>query len=309
MSDSNVASPAHLFEPTPAYRIRDDYTSINTPAGANPPPGLVVYYSLRSEPAGELMLSILDEHGDRVDSFSSVRSGGLSGPSPFSKTSSVETSPGLNRWVWDLRYPGPRFIPGHALFMHAPHAPPVGPLAPAGKYRIRLAVDGKTIEAPFEILPDPRVAVSAEQRRAQFELHRDLVEKLTTLNSAVIQNRRIREQLQALRQRAAESLDVVDAARRIEERLESIEEALIESRMETASDAFNFPTRLDAKLIILVGVVANSDTAPTRSSYEVASELTARLGLELEKQREVIDKDIAALNRLARERGILAVTP
>ncbi|MGH9334110.1 MAG: glycosyl hydrolase, partial [Vicinamibacteria bacterium] len=309
MNDSAADANVYLFEPTPTYRVRDDFTTIKTPAGENPPPGLIVYYTLRSPPQGELTLSILDDQGNVVDSFSSAQPGGLSGSNAYSKTSSVSTSVGLNRWVWDLRYAGPRFIPGHVLFMHAPLAPPVGALAPAGRYEVKLAVEGQTLSAPFEIRPDPRIDASAEQLRAQFELHRELVAELSALNDAVLRNRRVREQLESLRERAEKVPEVQEEAWRIEEKLTEIEDALIEPRMETASDAFNFPTRLDNKLSILIGVVANSDTAPTRPSYDLARELGERISSELGKLQDIVANDIPALNQLAQERGILAVSP
>ena len=64
---------------------------------------------------------------------------------PYGRSSTVATRAGLNRFTWDLHYPGPRFIPGHILFMHPPPAPPVGPLALPGSYSVRLEVDGKTL--------------------------------------------------------------------------------------------------------------------------------------------------------------------
>jgi hypothetical protein len=309
MNQGTAATAVHLFEPTPVDRVRDDYSTVRTPAGENPPPGVVVYYFLKAPPQGEVTLSILDGGGRLVDSFSSTGPDGVAGPNPYSKTSRVGSSAGLNRWVWDLRYPGPRFIPGHVLFMHAPPAPPVGALAPAGRYQVKLAVDGTTLTAPFEIRPDPRVEAPAERLGAQFELHQRLVDELSTLNDTVLQNRRIRKQIEALTERAGKAPEVQAAARHIGDKLKTIEQALIEPRMETGGDAFNFPTRLDNKLSILIGIVANSDTEPTQPSYDLARELQERIGAELARLRQIIAVDIAALNQLVQERGIPAIVP
>jgi photosystem II stability/assembly factor-like uncharacterized protein len=309
MSERAVAAAVHLFEPTPAYRVRDDFSSVRTPAGENPPPGLVVYYSLRSVPKGEVTLSILDGEGNLVDSFSSAKRGGISGPSPYSKTSSVGTSVGLNRWVWDLRYPGPRFIPGHVLFMHAPPAPPVGALALSGRYQVKISVEGETRTAAFEIRPDPRVEASPEELRAQFELHQKLVDLHSRLNDSVLRIRRIRKQLDGLEERAGKAAEVLQAAKRIDEKLTAIEHTLVEPRMETSADAFNFPTRLDNKLSILIGIVANSDTAPTQPSYDLARDLGEKIDSELGRLRELIAADVSELNRLVQDRGIAAIVP
>jgi len=309
LEDRVSMAPIHLFTPSPSFRVRDDYSSVRTPAGENPPPGVVVYYYLRS-PAEKVTIAIRDEQGNRVESFESGREGGVSGPSPFSKTSRVSTAAGLNRWVWDMRYPGPSFIPGHVLFMHAPPAPPVGALALSGAYRLEISADGAALSVPFEIKPDPRVTSSAGELRAQFDLHSKLVAELSTLNDAVLRIRRIRKQLDGLVERAGKEKNAIATiARGIRQKLAAIEQTLVEPSMETYADAFNFPIRLDNKLSILIGVVANSDAAPTQPSYELSRELSSKIGAELARLRELIATDVAELNRLAQEQGIPAIVP
>ena len=313
-----AAAPVHLFSPSPAYRVRGAFGRQRLPHGENPP-GAIIYYHLGSEargPESEVKLSILDAAGNLVRTFSSEPADGEA--NPFETSSPVGTDKGLNRFSWDLLYPGPRFIPEHILFMHPPPAPPVGPLALPGQYTVKLEARGQTVTAPLELEPDPSVSAPERELRKQFELQNKMVEALSIVTDAVLDIREAGDQVTAL-QRRAESLNadrVAAAAADLADKLDSIEKALIEPRMQTGGntsgaggDAFNYPTKLDNKLSVLIGIVANSDRAPTRQSYEAYESLWSRIQTQFDNFDEVVSNEIPALNRLADEQGVPAVVP
>ena len=312
LSAETAAEPVHLFAPSPAYRVRDEFGRERLPHGENPPPGAVIYYSLGSEPSGDVKISVLDAAGNLVQTFLSE----ASAREPYSKTSLVGTDAGLNRFVWDLRYPGPELIPGHVLFMHPPPTPPVGASAMPGSYTVRIEAEGVALSAPLEVKQDPRVQTGTEELRAQFDFHQQLVDSLSTITQTVLELRRLKDELSALRQRATK-LDaerVAAASKNLEEKLASIEGSLIEPRMQTGGDAsgaggdvFHYPTQLDNKLSLLIGVVANSDRAPTKQSYDVYDSLLERIRTQYANLDEMLSNEIPALNRLATESGVPAV--
>src|SRR5260370_38824700 len=89
------------------------------PVGENPPNGAVVYYYLKEKPAGEVTLEVLDASGKLVKKFSSK--GEAEGPQapPDEEGFGFRGAParpgaeaGLNRFVWDLRYPDATRFPG-----------------------------------------------------------------------------------------------------------------------------------------------------------------------------------------------------
>ena len=250
--------------------MRDEFGRERVPHGENPPPGAIIYYNLGSEPSGEVKISILDGGGNLVQSYSSS----ASARDPFSKTTPVGTAAGLNRFVWDLRYPGPEAIPDHVLFMHPPPTPPVGALALPGSYTVRIDAEGVSLNAPLEVKQDPRVLTDAEELRSQFDFHQQLVDSLSTITRTVLEIRRLKDELAALQQRATK-LDterVATASKNLEEKLAAIEGNLIEPRMQTGGDAsgaggdaFHYPIKLDNKLSILIGW-SPTPTAPRRNS-------------------------------------------
>jgi hypothetical protein len=102
---------------------------------------------------------------------------------------------------------------------------------------------------------------------------------------------------------------VRNTAKGLSEKLTAIEEELIQSRARVQQDQLNFPSRLNAKLSALTSVVASADGAPTRQSYEVFRDLSARIDQQLIRLQEVIARDVAAFNDLIRTSDIPAIIP
>ena len=75
----------------------------------------------------------------------------------------LPTEPGLNRFVWNLRYADATKFPG--LIMWAGNVD--GPAAAPGKYSAKLTVGGNTETQTFTVLPDPRVKTKPEDYAAQ----------------------------------------------------------------------------------------------------------------------------------------------
>lgn len=143
-----------LFAPRPAirYRYRAGFGGIDEERTAGPdtpqypPPGAMLDYWLPG--AAPVEIDILDARGAVIRSFSSdttpdtvlVRAG----------TRPLPRREGLNRFVWDLSYPGP-WNP------NALRRGRNGPLVPPGLYTVRFTTGGVTSTQPLEVRLDPRV--------------------------------------------------------------------------------------------------------------------------------------------------------
>jgi len=183
--DSKVAqSDVHFFKPATAIRLRNDMNQDTPlppemPAGDNPPTGAVFDYYLKTAPQGDVTIAIYDQKGQMVRELSSkpetmreeepppVPNYWLFHPTPLSKNA------GLNRYVWDLRYPAPHAIqhtyPISALYERT-HAEPQGPFVVPGQYEVRLTVNGNTYNQPLTVVMDPRVKISVAALQQQLQL-------------------------------------------------------------------------------------------------------------------------------------------
>jgi len=193
-------STAYLFKPAPAIRVRWDMNNDTplppeTPAAANPPDGAIIDYYLKAAPRNDVSIEIHDAKGQLVRRFTSTPDPAPAQPpnAPeywFKPMPTVPRSAGLNRFVWDLRYPHPPLLtygyfgahldyfeytlPDHAIPGETPRWQPQGPLVAPGKYEVTLTVDGQTYRQPLEVKPDPRVNIS----QAQFDVQLALEQRL-----------------------------------------------------------------------------------------------------------------------------------
>jgi hypothetical protein len=280
-------------------------------AGTNPPDGVLVTYFLKQAPAGEVTLRLLDANGQVIKSFSSQPPAAPAAQGTNAEPR-VAAAAGLNRFVWNLRYPEARRVPGDVTTERLV----TGPLIPPGRYQVQLTVDGQTSTATFELVKDPRTPATQADFDAQCALLLQIRDKLSVTHDAINQLRDIRQQVDSWQQRLQQaavtsaSTDALhQAARALQEKLSAIEEELIQQHAESPLDGLRLPSRLNAKLAALTSVVASADAVPTQQSYEVLQDLSARIDQQLERLYAILDTDVPAFNTQLREAAVPAILP
>jgi photosystem II stability/assembly factor-like uncharacterized protein len=221
------------------------------------------------------------------------------------RSSEIPTEAGINRFVWDLRYEGVQRIPNSPLWGGSTE----GPIAVPGPYQVRLTVDGKSQTRSFNIVPDPRLRLTADDLKKQFDLMESILGKVTQVHDAVRQIRDIRAQMTALNKRLKEEKNpnakaVADAGNALDKKMTVVEEALIQTKAKSGQDVLNYPIRLNNLLVALGGVVSSADAAPTKQDYEMFAELSQQADQQLANWDQIVKTDLVAYNRLAQEKTI-----
>jgi photosystem II stability/assembly factor-like uncharacterized protein len=159
-----------------------------------PQAGATVDYYLANAPPEDVKMEILDASGKVVRTFSSAAPAGGDrsaareeapsddeegdGPRVRAAPARLEKSPGMHRFTWDLRYPGP-------WMSESRPEGPNGPTAVPGKYSVRLTAGSFTSTQPLSFIEDPRITgdgVTTAQLLEQFEHNirvRDLVSDMS----------------------------------------------------------------------------------------------------------------------------------
>ena len=305
-----AASDIHLYQPRAAYRMRGwGFPSSNM--GQNPPSGSVIYYYLKEEPQEPVALEFEDSQGRLIQRFTSegpdtAPSGEMARYFGGGGASRVTAEVGMNRFVWNMRYPGAEAVPGAILWMGST----TGPIAPPGKYQVRLTVGNKTKIASWEWKKDPRVSTSQRDFQLQFDFLIQIRDKMTEVNQAILQIRSMKKQFTELmaKVKGREKMEkITEEGRRIVGKLQEIEEVLIQSKSKSGQDPLNYPVMLDNKLAALATVVGSADARPTGQSYQVFRELSSRADTQLGQLNLLLKRDIPDFNRLVRDADIPAI--
>jgi photosystem II stability/assembly factor-like uncharacterized protein len=318
----SAVSETRLYKPKESYRMPGGGGFPLGPTatvGRNPANGVVVYYSLKAKPTSDVDLEFLDPAGKSIRKFTAkakTEGAAPAGPPPQPAGEGgffggggappVPTDVGLNRFVWDTRYPDAVRFPGMILWAGETRGPRLTP----GNYQVKLTVDGKSYTQPFEIKPDPRLTTTPADYAKQFELGLKIRDKLTETHNAIIQIRDVRKQVEDLLKRVAGQPNfkvINDAGTALNKNLTAIEEALYQTKNQSNQDPLNFPIRLNNKLAALGGVVASAEAAPTAQAYAVYDEVVAGIDAQLQKLAQLMRSDVPAFNQLVRDQNIPAV--
>ena len=284
-------------------------------AGKNPPDGVIVFYSLPSKPEGEVKLTFLDHDGNEIKSFVSKpddekkdETAGEDKENEEDKEPKVAKEAGLNRFVWDMRYPDADKVPGDKSMEFVGGLQ--GPIAVPGSYQVKLTVGGNELTETFEIEKDPRVPATPEDLQAQFDLLMRIRDKVSETHNAIKQIRRVRDQVDGWQKRSAgteKGEEIAEAAKNFKEHLTNIEEALIQVKAKSSQDTLNFPIKLNAKIASLSRMVSGATAAPTKQAVETFEELAKQVDARLNELRELLGFEGAAFNRTVQDAKIPAV--
>ena len=289
-------------EPLVLFRPGDAIRSVSR--------GLFVDYYLK-QPADKVVVEFLDPQGRSIRTFSGE-------PEPKDKPETaapageaeesfggpppprVTMRQGMNRFTWDLRYPNARDFPGIILWAGSTR----GPLSPPGRYTVKVTAGGITKTEPFDIRRNTAVpGLTDAHLQDQFTLARQISERVTAANEAVLRIRHLKTQIA---DRAGKTTDaaIKSAGEALATKLTAIEGEIYQYRNRSNQDPLNYPIRLNNKLAALQGIVESGDSRPTDQSYAVFKELSARLENELGRLEDLVNSELAAFNKRLTTAGL-----
>jgi len=293
---TTTSEPLVLFDPSNAMR------SVSR--------GVTIDYFLR-EPSDKVTLEILDPKGKVIRTFTSAEGAAPAAPRPAEEGEEggfrfqqaaprVGNAKGMNRFIWDMRYPNAREFPLMIFWAASTR----GPAAPPGRYQVRVTAAGLTRMQDFEIQRNPSVkTVTDADLQAQFALAMQISERVSEANGAVM---RIRDFKQQIADRTGKSSDATlkSSGQALVEKLTEVEGEIYQHRLRSGQDPLNYPIRLNNKLAALQGTVESGDYRPTDQSYAVFKELSGRLDKQLARLEALVKSDVAALNAALTAAGL-----
>lgn len=290
LNSETAEADVQLYQPNTAYRTQlRGYRGENVPD--NKSKGAVIYYSLGSD-ADSVSLSIVDNEGQEVRSFSNAN-----------EKDELSTEAGLQKFVWDMKYPKPDLIDGAVMSLSYTG----GPSAVPGTYQVKLIADGEEKTQPLEIKADPRWESTTEDLQTQFNLAVAVRDTLTSVHNLIRTIRSARTQINDIAERSKVAEYQIRLDRESEDlsqKLTALEEKLIQSKNESSQDPINYPVKLDNQYSYLYTVVNSQDAYPTQGCFERFDDLNAKLANYRQQFYELWQTDIQAFEETIENAGI-----
>jgi len=264
-TDSASSKMVHLYKPY--YAVRNVQNA-------------VFYYTLKD--TNDIKIEVLDAKNTLIQTFVGSKmkpkiDSTEEDDEDFRKPNPPSVNIGLNRFEWNLRYPDASSFKGMILWSASVR----GPLAPPGKYQVRLTAAGKKITQSFEIKIDPRVkGVTNADAEERFKLAMLVHQQVGKANDAVITIRAIKDKMK--------KEGVLEGNEKVVAELNKIEENIYQVKNQSSQDPLNFPIKLNNRLAALERSIETGEGKPTDGAYKVYSELTAELSKELSALDKII---------------------
>ncbi|HET7413353.1 MAG TPA: hypothetical protein VFJ18_11915, partial [Pararhizobium sp.] len=280
MTPDIARAPRHLFTPQPVYLTSGfSFFRPGMAVGQNPANGVVVYYNLaKAPPKGEkVSLTFATADGKTIASFSNQTNAqgkplhhnpDFYPPKEPRQRGVVPAKAGLNRYVWDMRWPDATRVPGAVLWggsMRGPHIVP-------GTYKVTLAIGNDKTTREFTVRKTPITTATQADLEAQFALAEKIHAKLDATDKAILRLRKVRDAVNGYLGRLhgdANATAIKAAAKPIVAKLTDIENALVQTKSRSGEDPLNYPIRLNNKLAVLESTVQSGYTAPGKQAHAV----------------------------------------
>ncbi|CAN5716470.1 hypothetical protein BH23CHL5_BH23CHL5_09940 [soil metagenome] len=329
---SSATTAPRLFAPRPAMRFESigsfghtpipgqnyDFVSVVVPsfdlldddaggkrknyldAGENPPDGTIIWYSLPSVTT-DIRLSIQHHDGNEIVAFVPKPPVETKAEPPSDEAHENEpegpflpAKAGLNRFIWDLRMAKATKISTKG----GDQPDRTGPRLLPGIYSVVLKSGDWSATEQFEVLPDPRGHGVAADLEAQVSLHTQIHAKHDQLNRTVNAIRKTRDEVSIWQQRAkaAGNDAILEKAKAVSDRLDTIEEVLLQRKIQSEQDSLNYPIRLNSKLAMLGNEVGSGTHAPTGAMVELYDQLAVQVDEQIAAFNSLMSADISKLN-------------
>jgi hypothetical protein len=305
-----------IYRPDSAYFVNgsseldqteDEFTGASTFRGVNPATGVVLYYQLPElKKTDEITMEIKDAAGNTVRSFSSKADEKFvrydSGPRP---DPTLPKAKGLNRFVWDTRYPTMVGVPNVRIEgSFAAHK------APPGKYTVVLKMSGQSASTDAEILANPLYPTTApvytEYHQTMLSMENELIAMHRMVNSLYEKQKQLESLLGSL-PAGMKFAAIKKDGDALLQKMKAWDEDMVQRKSKAYDDVENFPNKFTANYLFLINQTESDIPRVNQPSLDRMRELNAQWATLKARGTELLDRDIPAFNKRLWDAGLGAI--
>jgi len=317
--NANIASrPLHLFKPADALRVhannnKDTPLPPETPLGKNPPAGAIIDYSLGPHAHGPVTIDILDSNGRLVCHYASDAKPDEPRAERYFDADWIKqeplpaATPGLHRFVWNLRYPRPRAASYDysiaAVFGEDTPVSPNGAFVLPGQYTVVLKADGREQRQPLTVKMDPRVHTTEADLQAALKFSQDVGALLDMAYVGYAQQKAVARQLDALIDKPGDR----PANKSLRDEIIAVQAKLQPPEHEKLDQTTSF-NLLSSQLAALETDAESADTVPTAAQQQVLASASERLQKADQQWQSVQTNDLPKLDAHLKSAGLKTIT-
>jgi photosystem II stability/assembly factor-like uncharacterized protein len=261
--------------------------------GVNPASGIVVYYELAEEQKEAIKMEVFDASGKLLSSLSSEKDANFNSYDGGPPTSQViSASKGLNRFVWDTRYPVMPGIP--TAYIEASYR---GHKVNPGTYTLKIHLGkDEILESSATILENPTLEIPDGQL-AEYDLFMSEVEaELTVMHHRVNDVYAIQNQLKAVVKDFAGNEALEKEANEIIAALDSWDKDMVQRKSKAYDDVENFPNKFTAEYMFMINQTESSIPRVNKANIARRAELDAQWKLLKAQSDTWLEQTIPTFN-------------
>jgi len=282
------------------------FKGTSTFTGVNPANGVVLYYELpKLDSNTKLLLEIRDTHNKLIRRFSSESNKSYKkwdgGPPPAPRLSKNK---GLNRFVWDMRYPIMPGIPNvyyEANFKGHRVAP--------GDYKFILKIGDKVLTTSAKIVKNPLYEASKGQFEKYDTFMSDMEANLTDMHQKVNRLKKAQNQIATVLKSLNKdnNASLIKSGKALLSQLKSWDETMVQRKSKAYDDVENFPNKFTAEYVFLINQTESAIPRVNQAAIDRKKELDAQWQKLKVKAENFIKTSIPNYNKMLWEAGIGAI--
>ena len=303
----------NLYTPAPTYIANwssqlngegSDGTSILS--GVNPASGMVLYYDLPVlDEEMEVLLTIKDNNGQIVDVFSTNEDKDyISYEGNPSRKPIISKKTGLNRFVWDLRYPIMPGIP--KVYIEGSYS---GHQVMPGNYHLTLTYDQMRHETMGALLPNPLFDLSEADYQEYHDFMNQGEANYTEMTILTNKLHQANEKLQALLNEmdTSKQADLMTKGKALSQELKQWDELMVQRLSKAYDDVENFENGFTAHYLTVINSVDSHIPRITAGAKSKLVELNGVWWGHKKTGEELLKDKIGGFNQACQMAGIGAV--